>query len=138
MTPYRITSPIDKKYNCIAWAAGDTARFWWPTNPPVPRYYWPPSVPREETVAAFVLAFGTVGYEPCADGALEPGFEKIVIYAIGQKPKHAARVVSAVRWSSKMGSDRDIEHAPGALNGQLYGCPVQYMKRPKKAPSKKR
>ena len=28
--PFRITSPADLKYNCIAWAADDTSNWWWP------------------------------------------------------------------------------------------------------------
>ena len=34
----------------------------------------------ESDVAAFVAAFSTLGYEPCTDGTLEDGFEKIAIY----------------------------------------------------------
>src|SRR5207244_363796 len=29
-TSYRITSPPDSAYNCVAWAAGDQASWWWP------------------------------------------------------------------------------------------------------------
>ncbi|HEY7428267.1 MAG TPA: hypothetical protein VH682_28795 [Gemmataceae bacterium] len=29
-TAYRITSPASDVYNCIAWAAGETNRWWWP------------------------------------------------------------------------------------------------------------
>jgi len=27
---YRITSPSETHYNCIAWTAGDTSKGWWP------------------------------------------------------------------------------------------------------------
>jgi hypothetical protein len=26
----RVTSPADRKYNCIAWAANDASDWWWP------------------------------------------------------------------------------------------------------------
>ncbi|RMH08652.1 MAG: hypothetical protein D6704_02725 [Nitrospirae bacterium] len=39
-TRYEITSPQDTSYNCIAWAAGDVGRWWWPA----PQAYWPQGV----------------------------------------------------------------------------------------------
>lgn len=29
-TPFRVTSPANRKYNCIAWAANDAGDWWWP------------------------------------------------------------------------------------------------------------
>jgi len=50
-SPFRVTSPADGKYNCIAWAANDSSDWWWPTGdaPPV----WPSTVVRELTLDAF-------------------------------------------------------------------------------------
>ena len=31
---YRVTSPAARDYNCIAWAAGDATRWWWPDPDP--------------------------------------------------------------------------------------------------------
>ncbi len=67
---YGITSPQTPRYNCIAWAAGDTRRWWWPD--PSPFAYWPPGIPRENTLPHFIEAFRTLGYEPCRDAGLEP------------------------------------------------------------------
>ena len=50
---YNVTSPRDKGYNCIAYAANDTRRWWWPW-PMEAGFYWPPDVEREATVEAFV------------------------------------------------------------------------------------
>jgi hypothetical protein len=62
-TDYRVTSPKERRYNCIAWAAGDLRRWWWPEPPPDDHgYYWPPGVSNEETLAAFVAAFATLGF----------------------------------------------------------------------------
>ena len=75
-------------------------------------YYWPQGSPLEETLAAFVRAFATLGFIPCNDDTLEPGFEKIAIYVNSQgKPTHAARQLHNGRWSSKLGNEVDIEHA---------------------------
>ena len=71
------TSPVDFRYNCIAWAAGDQTRKWWPDAFGIG--YWPPGIAREETVAAFIAAFQTLGFSICSDNSFEVGFEKIVI-----------------------------------------------------------
>ena len=85
---YAITSPPERTYNCIAFAAGETHRVWWP----VAFSYWPDGVPRELTVQSFIMVFETLNYVPCQDGSLEPGFEKVAIYANEEGiPRHAAR-----------------------------------------------
>jgi len=71
----RETSPEDPRYNCIAWAAGDTERFWWCVDSPF--VYWPATAPKECTIAAFVAAFQTLGYEECDNGELEEGFSRL-------------------------------------------------------------
>jgi hypothetical protein len=56
-----ITSPVTGHYNCIAWAAGEDFRWWWPD--PLFIGYWPAApVPREVTLAAFEAAYATLGY----------------------------------------------------------------------------
>ncbi|MDA2924872.1 hypothetical protein MYX65_09500, partial [Acidobacteria bacterium AH-259-L09] len=76
--PYNIISEVWAEYNCVAWAAGETYRKWWPIDPPFA--YWPESTSREETLDSFILAFKTLGYEPCDDDKLETGYEKVAIY----------------------------------------------------------
>ena len=79
-------------YNCIAFVAGDFRRKWWPGDyhPHMSTDYWPPGVPEEETLEAFVQALASVGYEACDDGYLVPGFENAALYAIGGEIRHAA------------------------------------------------
>ena len=90
-TGYRITSPATRTYNCFAWAAGEDDPWWNPLEPNTP-YYWPNGVPAELTIAAFIQAYQTVGYEPCESSDFESGFEKIAIYATPDgEPTHAAR-----------------------------------------------
>jgi hypothetical protein len=127
-TGYRITSPVDSRYNCIAWAAGQSFPWWWPD--PDGFDYWPPNVPREHNIAAFVQAFGTLGYEICQDGALELGWEKVAIYAIAGAPMHAARQLPNGLWTSKLGPDEDIEHELNGLSGTAYGTVIQILRRP--------
>ena len=124
-----ITSPASNAYNCIAWAAGDTKRVWWPHHPPT-FAYWPPGVERKEELPAFTAVFATLGYAPCADGNLEPGFEKLALFADAQgKPKHAAKQLPSGKWTSKLGLNEDISHTIYGLGGAEYGDVVQYLKR---------
>jgi hypothetical protein len=60
---HKVTSPQTPEYNCIAWAAGDDERWWWPG--PHPHVYWPPGFPRIETIDNFIAAFATLRYEIC-------------------------------------------------------------------------
>lgn len=125
---HEITSPSTPRYNCIAWAAGDERRSWWPDVDEVA--YWPENVPRIETAEGFAAAFRTLGDSPCGDGEFEPGYEEVALYADQGTPTHAARQLSDGRWSSKLGQSVDIAHAPDALDGPLYGAIVLYLRRP--------
>jgi hypothetical protein len=93
----RETSPGSWQYNCIAWAVGVTDAWWWP----IPGRYWPPSLPREESLAAFVALFATFGYMPSVTSLLETGIEKVALYAVNNIPTHAARQLPSVFRPSK-------------------------------------
>jgi hypothetical protein len=120
-------------YNCIAYAAGDERRRWWPGeyDPNWSDDYWPAGVPNEATVGAFVQALATVGYEPCADGSWEDGFEKVALYALASgEVRHAARQrPGGTWWRSKLGADEDIDHTLTGLEGPLYGTVVRFLRR---------
>lgn len=126
-TGYSITSPQDRKYNCVAWAAGDISRFWWPT----PFSYWPAGVPRELSVPAFEAAFQAMQYEPCPHSQLEEGFEKVALYAKQDgAPTHMARQLESGAWTSKLGPSEDIRHDDvNGVAGSIYGTVVRYYKR---------
>jgi hypothetical protein len=126
--PYQVTSLRDRDYNCIAWAAGDTQRWWWPGENELLEY-WPPGILRERTLEAFAAAFATIGYADCESKDLEAGHLKIALFANVEGPTHAARQLSNGRWSSKLGKLEDIEHALHDLEGMLYGTVVLIMKR---------
>jgi hypothetical protein len=127
-TAYRITSSATDVYNCIAWAGGDTEHWWWPDDPA--RTYWPPGVPRQETLEAFRDAFATLCYVVCEHAELEPGFEKIALFAEEDgTPTHAARQLRDGTWTSKLGMSEDIQHALEDLTGTLYGSVVLVLKR---------
>jgi hypothetical protein len=128
-TGYRITSPITRSYNCFAWAAGEDDRWWNPLEPENP-YYWVEGVPGELTIAAFVQAYGTLGYEPCEDEGFEVGLEKIALYATADgEVTHAARQLANGKWTSKLGRWEDIEHELAGLVCEMYGAVRQILRR---------
>jgi len=127
---YGITSPAEKDYNCIAWAAGDATAWWEPD----PQYicFWPANIPRVYTLEAFVKAFETLGFAQCQDARCEDGFEKVTIYVSSDGiPTHAARQLSSGMWTSKLGNSEDIEHRSlEVLEGSIYGAVAIVLKRP--------
>jgi hypothetical protein len=114
---YTITSDPADDYNCIAWAAGDTAAWW----SHLPGYRWPNAI-RSPTVESLVAMFAKMGYETCDSACLEDGFDKVAVYEKAGLWKHASRQLPNGWWTSKLGPDEDIEHnTPGDLSGDLYG-----------------
>lgn len=126
---YRVTSEATPQYNCIAWAAGENGRWWWPD--PMVQAYWPADIPREATLEAFVQVYAKLGYRFCESGELEPAYEKIALFALSDGvPTHAARQLRNGNWTSKLGTQEDIEHSLKDLEGPQYGAVVRFLRRP--------
>jgi len=126
-TGYAITNAPTAVYNCIAFAAGVTDDWWWPD--PMGVSYWPAAARRDETIAAFIEAFQTLGYALWSDDHLEPDFEKVALYARDGVPKHAARQLPNGKWTSKLGELEDVEHTLDGIAGDWYGTVVQILRR---------
>ena len=127
-TSYSLASPPSVRYNCIAWAAGDTSRWWWPMDHPA--YYWP-TQPRVESLEGFIEAFSTLAFESCDSREPEAGYEKVAIYATeDDNPTHMARQLATGEWTSKCGKLEDIVHTLEGLEGFLYGRVVRILRRP--------
>lgn len=123
---FRPTSPQSHSYNCIAWAAGDSGRWWWPDEFGV--CYWPSGVPRSATPLAFIAAFGTLGYKLCDDGKVETGVEKIAFYTGSNgNVTYGARQLPTGKWTSKLGKNIDCEHSLRGLEGSAYGRVYMFM-----------
>lgn len=117
-----ITSPPTAHYNCIAWAANDAKRRWWPQPGD---WYWPRPHNNVASVTEFEQVFFELGYTIAPlDDSLVPTCEKIAIYVsnLTGLVTHMARQLPTGRWTSKLGPQWDIEHlAPDCLNGDEYG-----------------
>jgi hypothetical protein len=117
-----------RDYNCIAWSLGRVDAWWWPDA--ARECAWPEAIPRDETVAAFVAAFATVGYQVCESGGFEAGWEKVALYALGGVPTHAARQQPDGTWTSKLGRGPRVTHrTPRGVEGPLYGSVCCYLRR---------
>jgi hypothetical protein len=128
---HRITSDRSDSYNCIAWAAGDEARWWWPDDEDdFGISHWPEGVTRSEELDAFAAAFATLGYEACEDASFEAGYEKVAFYVKDGFPTHAARQLPDGAWTSKLGQGFDIRHTLEAIEGPTYGLASRFLVRP--------
>jgi hypothetical protein len=122
---YSVTSPKTPNYNCVAWAAGEDHRPWWPIPYDTAPYYWPLGEQEDESLEVFIDCFRSLGYEMCDDDSFEQGFEKVAIYVDEEDdmPSHMARQLESGCWTSKCGDRQDITHQTlSALEGgQDYG-----------------
>ena len=59
---HRITSREDPGYNCVAWAARDSTRWWDHLYG-----YWPDGVARDSSVEAYMELFRELGFEESDD-----------------------------------------------------------------------
>jgi hypothetical protein len=79
---------------------------------------------------ALERAFLGLGYECCADGLPQAGFEKVALYGCDLFYTHAARQLPDGRWTSKLGARPDIEHdTPDDVADGLYGRVLGFMRR---------
>jgi hypothetical protein len=139
ISPRTAHLPLREKYNCIALAAGENDKWWWPAKRFERDYYWPGHLPREEplqeTLQNFIRAFEAKGYKVCQSAELERDVEKVAIYAgLSGNPTHAARQLESGMWLSKCGDLEDIEHKTlAALEGKVYGNVVVVLARKRDA-----
>lgn len=129
----RPTSPATRRYNCLAWALGDTSKAWAPHGSPRrrecdgTRTYWPEGAPSLDELGSYAAVLKRQGFRPCEDEESRPGWTKIVLYVERSRGvdlvHHAARQLPSGKWTSKVGELIDVEHdAPGAL-WLLYARP---------------
>lgn len=124
---FEITSLASADYNCIAWAAEDTSRWY----QPIGDWHWPDGIKKSLGLDAYTQLYERLGYEPCEDGELEKGYEKIAIYADRGIVTHASRSLPNGHWTSKLGQLEDIEHhdLQSLCGPTAYGEVSQFMRR---------
>ena len=126
---YRVASPSSKKYNCIAWSTGRDDIWIWPI-----RFSWPSNIERNLNLSSFIDFYQSYGYDISEDDKFEEGYDKIAIYIHPDNGNvtHTTRQLESGKWTSKLGSYKDIEHSTlDSLIGCDYGIIAMIMKRKK-------
>lgn len=128
---WSITSEADSRYNCVAFAVHDTRQFWDANLVGMRGYYWPPGVPRDDSLASWIRALELNSYRVCADGELEPGVEKIAIYVDDAGvPQHVARQLPGSvdgAWTSKLGKSQAFDIPSWQVLKAIYTGRSQYL-----------
>ena len=111
---FEIVGPPSARYNCLAYAAGDTSQPW----SDEPGDYWPPAVPRDPTIQGLAKLFRWLGFKKCGSPRLERGYQKVALYGKRGEWQHAALQMPNGRWRSKLGYLALIEHdTPNGVAG---------------------
>ena len=112
---YQIASPKDVNYNCIAFAADDNTKWWWPGR------YWPSDIPERVDLDSFITCYKSLGYEECGlNSKYEKSYEKVAIFVDPNgNPSHAAKQNAEDKglWKSKLGEYKDISHTIKGISG---------------------
>lgn len=125
----RITSQEDYRYNCIAWAGGDSKKWWEPSGK---SYHFWLHHDLAYTMESYLKVFNILGFKEESDSSEpEKGFEKVALYVDPNGiPTHAARQLENGAWISKLGRLEDIEHTTlEVLEGEDYGKVKVILKR---------
>jgi len=135
--PIARTSDKTGDYNCFAYVAGIDSINWCPHFIKCDDVYWPaPECVDENHIDSYLIGYERIGFEWCADGSLEAGWEKIALYVDEKNiPQHAAVQREDGTWQSKLGSDIDVSHALESLESSEefgkspYGTAKFFMRR---------
>ena len=96
---FKITEDPTPDYNCFAWAANHKDVFWQPIPKEIRPYLrldgmsfdWPFDAAEDTKLSTMISIYSKLGYEECADFAIEEGFRKIALYGTEDNITHAAR-----------------------------------------------
>ena len=123
---FEVISPASDRYNCVAYAAGDTSQPW----SDEPEDYWPPQVARNPSITGLENLFRWLGFKKCKGPRLEAAYQKVALYASKGLWTHVALQTPDGLWRSKLGKGVLIEHrTPLSLTGELYGNVYLHMRK---------
>lgn len=127
-----LRSDPDPLYNCIGFAMGMQNVCVALRHPQLIDWcWWPPTAPRTLDPQSLIAAFEYFGFEVCANGTVEPDYDKVALYEKNGEWQHAAVIEEEDLYHSKMGVWWDIVHRSGDLfHDDAYGDIFAYMRRP--------
>lgn len=106
-------------YNCISHTLNIKNKWSWPKSVDSDNY-WPISN-ISETIDAFDEFYEYHGFTKTNMNKIYLGKNKIVLYSIGEIPKHAALQIKDDLYESKMGRGEIIRHDPFDIENSIYG-----------------
>ena len=129
---FKVTSPKDKKYNCMAWAAMRDKMNWWEPRKEA-GCCWPKGAPFDVGYQSFIKVFELLGYVKCETPDLEEGFEKVAVFKdLFNWFSHASHQREDGTWTSKLGPFQDIQHwGNEKVQTFDYGDVIEILKRPR-------
>ena len=123
-------------YNCIGFAIGYEDIWIAPSQrKSIPWFWWPDVVPFNDASDSLIATFLYFGFEVCSDDHPEDCYDKVALYSIDGKWKHAARIIGEGIYHSKLGESYDIFHRRGDVLKKAkdpsysYGEPFIFMRR---------
>lgn len=121
---FSITSPMDPRYNCIAWATNRNNVWWWPLESglKLDGVFWP--IPECDLhYTNLVKVFELQGFKICENYDFDPKFVKVALYVDEDDEfTHASRQGRDGLWKTKLGKSFDIVHGtPMSIEGSAYG-----------------
>ena len=133
-TDWKIKSPKDPRYNCVAWAVhneinkGYPIRWWEPDK--MNLYYWPLGLLRGDySIKAYQAMFESLGYKECSREDFGTKYDNIAVFTDQGRFRHVCRQRKSSVWTSKMGPKQDIDHPLEAVSGKVYGIPTVYLQK---------
>ncbi len=96
---FQVVCPASDRYNCVAYAAGDTSQPWSDEL----EDFWPLQVARDPTIRGLEKLFRWLEFKKCNGPRLEGAYQKVALYASKGLWTHAALQMPNGRWRSKLG-----------------------------------
>ena len=87
---FEIVGQPTERYNCIAYAAGDTSNVWDNYEDEYEDNYWPAHATRSDHIESLKEVFAGLGFEEHDDSSSEDNYETVALYEERGAWKHAA------------------------------------------------
>lgn len=91
--------------------------------------FWPRNLSNDTTLENFLNMYKLFGFEQTDNSEYEDGYWKNVIYGQDENNiTHAAHILKDGSYVSKLGTGPMIVHEPKAIEGDIYGHIITYVK----------
>jgi len=70
------------------------------------------------------------GFKTCEPAEKDENLQKVALFASGGEVNPASRQLASGKWTSKLGSNVDLEHSLHSLEGAVFGTVLHVLSRP--------